>query len=103
MPVAIEIGRPSDGLPSEARRAKDGAQRRIRTTDTRIFSPLLYQLSYLGLAGKQDIVDRISGKRRGRPLESAWVIAREFRLSSAYGAIFRGNCRMPAMGLKRRE
>jgi hypothetical protein len=27
----------------------DGAQRRIRTTDTRIFSPLLYQLSYLGL------------------------------------------------------
>jgi hypothetical protein len=28
---------------------KNGAQRRIRTTDTRIFSPLLYQLSYLGL------------------------------------------------------
>lgn len=28
---------------------KIGAQRRIRTTDTRIFSPLLYQLSYLGL------------------------------------------------------
>ena len=27
----------------------DGAQRRIRTTDTRIFSPLLYQLSYLGI------------------------------------------------------
>jgi hypothetical protein len=26
-----------------------GAQGRIRTTDTRIFSPLLYQLSYLGL------------------------------------------------------
>ena len=25
-----------------------GAQRRNRTTDTRIFSPLLYQLSYLG-------------------------------------------------------
>ena len=24
----------------------------IRTTDTRIFSPLLYQLSYLGLLGK---------------------------------------------------
>jgi hypothetical protein len=28
---------------------KSGAQRRIRTTDTRIFNPLLYQLSYLGL------------------------------------------------------
>jgi hypothetical protein len=27
----------------------DGAQGRIRTTDTRIFSPLLYQLSYLGV------------------------------------------------------
>ena len=27
----------------------DGAQRWDRTTDTRIFSPLLYQLSYLGL------------------------------------------------------
>ncbi len=26
----------------------DGAQGRNRTTDTRIFSPLLYQLSYLG-------------------------------------------------------
>ncbi len=28
----------------------DGAQGRIRTTDTRIFSPLLYQLSYLGFS-----------------------------------------------------
>jgi hypothetical protein len=27
---------------------KTGAQGRNRTTDTRIFSPLLYQLSYLG-------------------------------------------------------
>jgi hypothetical protein len=27
-----------------------GAQRRNRTTDTRIFNPLLYRLSYLGLA-----------------------------------------------------
>ena len=26
----------------------DGAQGRNRTTDTRIFNPLLYQLSYLG-------------------------------------------------------
>src|SRR5690606_27566924 len=28
---------------------KNGAQGRNRTTDTRIFSPLLYRLSYLGL------------------------------------------------------
>ncbi len=30
--------------------SKNGAQGRIRTTDTRIFNPLLYQLSYLGVA-----------------------------------------------------
>ena len=28
-----------------------GAQSRNRTSDTRIFSPLLYQLSYLGISG----------------------------------------------------
>ena len=27
----------------------DGAQGRNRTTDTRIFNPLLYRLSYLGV------------------------------------------------------
>ena len=27
----------------------NGAQGRNRTTDTRIFNPLLYQLSYLGI------------------------------------------------------
>ena len=32
----------------------NGAQGRIRTTDTRIFSPLLYQLSYLGLPKSMD-------------------------------------------------
>ena len=30
-----------------------GAQTRIRTTDTRIFNPLLYQLSYLGTLGEE--------------------------------------------------
>jgi hypothetical protein len=29
-------------------RSLDGAQGRNRTSDTRIFNPLLYQLSYLG-------------------------------------------------------
>jgi hypothetical protein len=28
---------------------RSGARRRIRTTDTRIFNPLLYQLSYPGI------------------------------------------------------
>ena len=31
--------------------AGDGGQGRNRTTDTRIFSPLLYQLSYLAVFG----------------------------------------------------
>ena len=30
---------------------ESGAWGRIRTTDTRIFNPLLYQLSYLGIPG----------------------------------------------------
>ena len=32
----------------------NGAQRRNRTTDTGIFSPLLYRLSYLGVNGGSD-------------------------------------------------
>ncbi len=40
-----------------------GAQGRNRTTDTGIFNPLLYQLSYLGMPGA------VPGKghRRARP------------------------------------
>ena len=40
-------GRRSNQL-SYATIFKNGAQRRNRTTDTGIFSPLLYRLSYLG-------------------------------------------------------
>ena len=36
----------------------DGAQGRIRTTDTRIFSPLLYQLSYLGIETRYGALGR---------------------------------------------
>ena len=32
-----------------------GAQGRNRTTDTRIFNPLLYQLSYLGKRGAYSV------------------------------------------------
>ena len=35
---------------------EDGAQGRNRTSDTRIFNPLLYQLSYLGLGSRRDFV-----------------------------------------------
>ena len=31
----------------------NGAQGRIRTTDTRIFSAMLYQLSYLGTVSRE--------------------------------------------------
>ena len=34
---------------------RDGAQGRNRTTDTRIFNPLLYQLSYLGKRGAYSV------------------------------------------------
>ena len=40
-----------------------GGQGRNRTTDTRIFSPLLYQLSYLAAFGEGRVLDR----SRGRP------------------------------------
>ena len=42
---------------------KHGAQDRNRTSDTRIFNPLLYQLSYLGtrwVAGVYEIVRRLA-------------------------------------------
>ena len=50
----------------------NGAQGRNRTTDTRIFSPLLYQLSYLGLARAGRPI-RVSG---GQARQSGRVIAR---------------------------
>ena len=37
---------------------KNGAQRRNRTTDTGIFNPLLYRLSYLGIS------ERVSQRER---------------------------------------
>jgi hypothetical protein len=39
----------------EKLRAGDGAQGRDRTTDTAIFSRMLYQLSYLGAAGPKGL------------------------------------------------
>ena len=36
----------------------DGGQGRNRTTDTRIFSPLLYQLSYLAAGIEGRVLDR---------------------------------------------
>ena len=40
----------------------DGGQGRNRTTDTRIFSPLLYQLSYLAAGSEGRVLDRPWGR-----------------------------------------
>ena len=47
----LDLRHQSPALLAELEAQKDGAQGRNRTTDTRIFSPLLYRLSYLGAAG----------------------------------------------------
>ena len=44
----------------------DGAQGRNRTTDTRIFSPLLYRLSYLGIGVHCEVLYRDAGDSFGR-------------------------------------
>ena len=43
-----------DALPLSYFRLKNGASAQNRTADTRIFSPLLYQLSYRGKLATQD-------------------------------------------------
>ena len=48
-PPACKAG----ALPTELCEQSSGAQTRNRTTDTRIFSPLLYRLSYLGIYGDE--------------------------------------------------
>ena len=63
----------TDAPHAQAKCFIDGAQGRNRTTDTGIFSPLLYQLSYLGVsngtvAGAKDAV-----LKRRRPGSSSWA------------------------------
>ncbi len=48
-------------LSIKAERVKSGGQTRNRTEDTRIFSPLLYQLSYLAQSGMANKGRRIGG------------------------------------------
>ena len=47
------------------RRHWNGGQGWNRTTDTRIFSPLLYRLSYLALFEKALLLDAMNGALRG--------------------------------------
>ena len=44
----------SAALPIELRQQMNGASGRNRTTDTGIFSPLLYRLSYRGIFGDSE-------------------------------------------------
>jgi hypothetical protein len=63
MPIWLDIARPDF---MEMRR--NGAQGRNRTSDTRIFNPLLYQLSYLGRRKRGRVLDR--GRLWGVKLQS---------------------------------
>ena len=42
---------------------KEGGERRNRTADTRIFSPLLYQLSYLGTVEHPILTNKNGGSQ----------------------------------------
>ncbi len=56
LPLHMSHALPPTGRPQIAmisRGSKDGAQDRNRTSDTRIFNPLLYQLSYLGISASR--------------------------------------------------
>ena len=64
-----------------------GAQRRIRTTDTRIFNPLLYQLSYLGIRTPLQETLRMSGQVGNRPW-MARVISCKLALARSGRAFF---------------
>src|SRR5688572_11319933 len=62
----------------------DGAQGRNRTTDTRIFNPLLYRLSYLGLRARAE--EARAGERYRQP-RARCLLGREGRLASIRGAL----------------
>ena len=57
--------------PSVLGRFSGGAQRQNRTADTRIFNPLLYQLSYLG--GSGDTSPNIMAVKADRWEVSKWA------------------------------
>jgi hypothetical protein len=64
----------SPGIPYHAifRNAKNGGQGRNRTIDTRIFSPLLYQLSYLATLGIPSIEGRVLERPKPLIVKRPW-------------------------------
>ena len=53
-----------------------GASGRNRTSDTRIFSPLLYQLSYLGIEKGSDEISTLLATRKGLEPSTSGVTGR---------------------------
>ena len=74
-----------------------GAERRNRTTDTRIFNPLLYRLSYLGISKRAGIM--MSKDRFVNPLINN--ILRNFFCLKLL--LVKGNfdCKLPGRSFKR--
>ena len=56
----------SAALPIELHQHKNGASERNRTTDTGIFSPLLYQLSYRGIVATRTRLELVTSAVTGR-------------------------------------
>ena len=66
---------------------ESGAQGRNRTTDTRIFSPLLYRLSYLGVGVHCDVPYRDAGDSFGRADHCGASVAWGSLVSKAGGVL----------------
>jgi hypothetical protein len=82
--------RTKNPLSIKAKRVKSGGQTRNRTEDTRIFSPLLYQLSYLaksGRANKGGGFRRVNGNFRFN--------VRRSRASHERKRLLKAECRAP--------
>ena len=71
-----------------------GGQGRNRTTDTRIFSPLLYQLSYLAIRGDWPLANwRLAGGDQTRPERDA----NGARIKTAHLEVVKENDHAPAI------
>src|ERR1700761_1264113 len=68
LPQCIALSRGGMPIDGQVRAVRDnGAQGRDRTTDTAIFSRMLYQLSYLGISGRQTVPERAVYREVGQP------------------------------------
>ena len=77
-PGVCFCSRPAPGPveTDQGRQSNRGAQGRNRTTDTRIFSPLLYRLSYLGVVRRQLYRGALRACPDAAAAREAWPIFR---------------------------